>query len=129
LAAAIIFAVGLDRVRARGWLPASARAARHAVSQGPPPGPLGTPGPQGIAAAQGTAPQPAAAAPPAAVPPQRDVPAPDRPGWVRPVIVGAVGLVALLPLLPHLPLPTADNDTPGFFSSQNVHVVPAGAVA
>jgi hypothetical protein len=129
LAAAIIFAVGLDRVRARGWLPASARAARHAVSQGQPPGAQGTPEPQGIAAAQGAAAPPGAAPEPGAAPPQRDVPAPDRPGWVRPVVVGAVGLVALLPILPNLPLPTADNDTPGFFSSQNVHVVPAGALA
>ena len=97
LAAAIIFAVGLDRVRARGWLPASARAARHAISQGQPPGAQGTPEPQGIAAAQGAAAPPGTAPQPGAAPPQRDVPAPAGHGWVRPLMVGAVGLVALLP--------------------------------
>ena len=33
LAAAIIFAVGLDQVRARGWLPARARAAAAALAR------------------------------------------------------------------------------------------------
>jgi len=105
LAAAIIFAVGLDQVRARGWLPAWARAA---------PG--------------GSAPRAAApdiAAPGAAGPEAARRPRP----WVRPVVVAVVGLAVLVPLVPHLPMKIRPVETPGFFTSKDVLAVPPGAVA
>jgi hypothetical protein len=48
---------------------------------------------------------------------------------VRPVVVAVVGLAVLVPLVPDLPLATAAVDTPGFFASKEVNVVPAGAIA
>src|SRR5215467_16217484 len=99
LAAAIIFAVGLDQVRARGWLPARAR---------PAPG--------------GSAPRAAApdiAAPGAAGPGAARRPRP----WVRPVVVAVVGLAVLVPLVPHLPMKIRPVETPGFFTSKDVLAV------
>src|SRR5215831_9412481 len=83
LAAAIIFAVGLDQVRARGWLPAWARAA-----PGQP-----TPGDQG---GTGTAPMPGPAPAPGGAPGTGAARRP-RP-WARPVVVAVVGLAACVPL-------------------------------
>jgi hypothetical protein len=103
LAAAIIFAVGLDQVRARGWLPTPARAA------------------PGAAPATGDGSGPGGASRPGAARRQRP--------WVRPVVVAVVGLAVLVPLLPHLPLRTVDVDTPGFFASKAVTELPAGALA
>ncbi len=96
LAAAIIFALGLDQVRAHGWLPARARAA------------AGQPAPGG-ASGTGTAWQP-------------------RP-WERPAVAAVVGLAVLAPLLPNLPLPTANMNTPGYFTGKQVAELPAGALA
>ena len=100
LAAAIIFAVGLDRVRARGWLPAAAPDASGAPD-----------------------------APPAldAGPARDGGPAPR--GWVRPAVVVAVGLIAMVPLLPNLPLPTEPTNTPSYFSGHGVRELPSGSTA
>jgi hypothetical protein len=124
-AAAIIFAVGLDRVRAWGWLPAPASAAPSGDATTPSQGAASAAAPsQG--AAQGD--EPSRDAVPAALQGQ-GAPVP-RPGpRARPVVVAAVGLIALLPLLPHLPLPTAPTDMPGFFTSNNAKKIPSGAVA
>jgi hypothetical protein len=104
LAAAVIVAVGLDRVRAHGWWPAP--AARQD----------GAPAQQVNGAGDGP-------------PPPGDDPAPGGRGWARPATVLAVGLIAILPLLPNLPLPTAATHTPAYFKSKNVLALPSGALA
>ncbi len=149
LAAAIILAVGLDQVRARGWLPTSARAAPSQPMPGTAapggedrlgavPAPSTAPAPVG-APAHGSAPAPGTVPAPSAAPATGDGSGPggaSRPGaarrqrpWMRPVVVAVVGLAVLVPLLPHLPLRIVDVDTPGFFASKAVTELPAGAVA
>jgi hypothetical protein len=99
LAAAIILAVGLDQVRARGWLPAGSPAA------------AGGPGPR------------------EALTPVTSGTRPTAPGRLHAAVVAAVGLAALLPLVPHIPIRTDRLETPGFFTSPSVLAVPEGAVA
>jgi len=96
LAAAIIFALGLDQVRAHGWLRARARSAPGQPAPGDAPG-------------TGTTRRP--------------------PVWGRPAVVAVVGLAVLAPLVPNLPLPTANVDTPGYFTGKQVAELPAGALA
>jgi len=135
LAAAIIFAVGLDQVRARGWLPARARpapggsAADIAAPRAGVPG-IAVPGGEGgtaTAPTAGPAPVPGGASGPGDAPGPAAARRP-RP-WVRPVVVAVVGLAVLVPLVPHLPMKIPPIDTPGFFTSKDVLALPPGAVA
>lgn len=124
LTAAVIFGVGLDRVRASGWragvadraLPGDRGAQpggdRHAVATQPITGPL-TAGPLAVGSH--------AAAPP---PAERQAA-----GLVRPLLVAAVGVAAILPVVPRLPIHSALAPVPAFFTGRSVHVVPPGAVA
>ena len=159
LAAAIIFAVGLDRVRAWGWLPAAARSrGGPALAQAGAFGPgsaatetaalndstTETAALPGAATAEAAGPAAAtetsapaengartAASVPAAAHPSGPggAPVPGTGRRASPAVVVAVGLIAMLPLLPHLPLPTAPAHIPSFFSGRNARNIPSGAVA
>jgi hypothetical protein len=130
LAAAIILAVGLDRVRAHGWLPARSPVATGRREPGDisaagdifrpdyvsAPGNISSLRPDGVAA-------------PGDAIGRSNAPGPRSPRWVRSVIVAGVGLAALLPLVPKHPIHSVPIHTPGLFTSEQAHLLPSGALA
>jgi hypothetical protein len=132
LAAAIILAVGLDRVRAGGWLPSAALTATGEPGSHEALTPVAS-AVLGDAAALGRGPReargPGDAPAPGRAPGRGGGPGRHIPGWVRPVVVAMVGLAAILPLVPRLPITMDPVNTPGFFTGGAVRAVPQGVVA
>lgn len=115
LAAAVIFGVGLDQVRAHGWRAASRASAigTSAPGAGTPASGVGTPAPGTGNPAAGTD-SPAAGAGTLAR---------------RTLLVALAGLIALAPVVPRLPFHSRPVTTPPLFSSSATRLIPPGAVA
>jgi hypothetical protein len=126
VAAAIIFAVGLDRVYASGWLPAASADAGRAQLAGRP-APAGATTSEGASAAR-SGPVPGAVPAPGSAP-AVGLPRSRRPGQQRTALVLVAGLIALLPLMPNLPIKTVVFRTPGLFTGNSASAIPQGTLA
>ena len=127
LAAAIILAVGLDRVRVHGWLPAASPLAsgrRESSAVGDISRPGYVPGPGNVSSFSSDG----VSAPGDAIGRSKST-GPCSPRWVRPVVVAGVGLAALLPLVPSRPIHSVPIHTPGLFTSEQAGLLSPGALA